>query len=243
MNFLYLILFSVIPSLIWLAFFLREDPDPEPRRMLLKVFLAGVAFTLPVVIIGLLLEHTMKSFGLPFALVPLIGAVAIAPITEELFKYLVLKLFALKSSALDQPPDLMIYAITAALGFAAMENIVFLLPGRESLLSGTPFLIQEMMMGSVVRFVSGTFLHALASGIMAYFFALTLRSQKKTPWLGIAIAILLHGFYNFSIMTAESAGARLIIPPILLISMLITLLALFAKTRRMKSVCLLKNQR
>ncbi len=245
MPLFYLIVLSVLPSIVWLIFFLREDRRPEPKSVILRVFVIGMLLTVPVIALSLILGLAMREMGVPIPLITFIGIVFIAAILEELGKYLVVRRSVMESSAVDEPSDLMIYAITAALGFAAMENVFFLFPGRESLFVEVPaFFIQDLIAGSLIRFVSGTFLHALASGIMGYFLALSIMMtgyRKRLIWIGLAVAILLHGSYNFSIMAAEGNAAWFIVAPILLLSMFVTVLILFAKARKMDSICRFEN--
>ncbi len=246
MPLLYFLTLAIIPSILWLAFFLREDRRPEPKGMILKVFILGMISTVPVIILSLAVAMTMKTMGVPSYLVTLIGVIFIAAVTEEVFKYLVVRLSVLESPHCDEPSDLMIYAITAALGFAAMENVLFLFPGREALFEATPiFYLRELITGSIIRFVSGTFLHALVSGVMGYFLALSImhtRYRKRLVLTGLTIAILLHGLYNFSIMASEDNGSWFLMAPILLLSLFIIVLYFFSRTRKMPSICKFENR-
>jgi len=243
----YFITFSILPSIIWLAFFLREDRQPEPKKIILRVFVIGMLSTFPVIILSLIIGLVLREMGLPMYLILFIGVVFVAAVVEEIVKYLVVRHSVLNNSAVDEPSDLMIYAITAALGFAAMENIIFLFPGREALFgTAPPFFIQDLIAGSIIRFVSGTFLHALASGIMGYFLALSItrtKCQKRLVWTGLVVAILLHGLYNFSIISIEGNESWFVVAPILLVSMFIAVLFLFSRTRKMDSVCEFENRK
>ncbi len=241
MSLIYFIFLALAPSLIWLIFFLGEDRRPEPKKMVLKVFFLGMLSTLPIIILGVSLAHLMVLFGLPWPLIIFINAVFVAAITEEIIKYLVVHFSVLKSSECDEPIDLMIYVITAALGFATLENIIFLFPGQDILWGGTPFLhIQQLFIGSVIRFISGTFLHALASGIMGYFLARSIQSplkRKKILWTGLGTAILLHSLYNFSIIMSENHQLFFWMVPIILITLFIALFICFSKVKKMASLC------
>ncbi len=214
--------------------------------MILRVFALGMISTVPVIILSLSFAEIMGMMGISPYLIMFLNVIVIAAITEEVFKYLVVKYSVLKSSECDEPSDLMIYAITAALGFAAMENILFLFPGREALFGITPmFYIRELIAGSIIRFVSGTFLHALVSGVMGYFLALSImhvRYRKRLVWAGLTIAILLHGLYNFSIITSEDNGSWFLMAPILLLSLFIIVLYFFSRTRKMASICKFENR-
>lgn len=246
MLLIYFIALSIIPSIIWLTFFLREDRRPEPKKTILKVFSIGMLSTVPVIVLSLAIGLILRELGVPIYLISFIGVIFVAAVVEETTKYLVVKRSVFNSSEVDEPSDLMIYAITAALGFAAMENVVFLFPGREALFGLTSeFFVQSLITGSIVRLVSGTFLHALVSGIMGYFLALSImktKYRKRLVWSGLAIAILLHGSYNFSIMFAGVNGLWFVVAPILLLSLFIIVLFLFSKTRKMNSICRFENR-
>ncbi|MGB3988584.1 MAG: PrsW family intramembrane metalloprotease [Minisyncoccales bacterium] len=245
MTIILFIFLSIIPSLIWLAFFLKEDPYPEPRKVILKTFLIGILFALPVIAICLTIEFLMRFVGISFEMSSYVGIIFLSPVIEELSKYLALKSSAFKSSYLDEPVDFMVYAITAALGFAAMENLIFLFPGREILTGKIPFFfIQEMMMGSAIRFASGTLLHALSSGIVGFFLALSAKHIKKRfCYIGLALSMLLHGFYNFSIISKGADASLSIMTPVILISAFIVILFFFFMIRRLSSVCYIQNQK
>jgi len=133
---------GILPTLIWLWFWLREDIHPEPKRLIVKGFFAGVIaipFALlfeAVIFCGsslLLLEGTAPawcSLATPllgthpqlFEWVIIIGFA----FAEEYVKYKVAYKFLLRGGDFDEPVDAMIYLMTVALGFAAFENFFFL---------------------------------------------------------------------------------------------------------------------
>ncbi len=240
MQILYFIIFAILPSFLWLVFFLREDPRPEPKKTIIKVFFYGVLSAIPVIIIGILAGIIMRSMGLNDYIITLVGVVFVAATTEEIAKYFALKYSALKSSECDEPPDIMIYAITAALGFAAFENILFLLPNEEVLLASPHMYIKNMFTESAIRFASGTFLHALTSGIVGYFVAIsmmTTKHRKKIVAIGLFLAMLLHGLYNLSIIAGKENESLFVIAPTILIMLFIVIFYCFSKTRKMASIC------
>src|SRR3989344_7001359 len=158
---------AVLPSLIWLFFYLKEDPHPEPRYWLFIIFLMGVALA-PLVIS---LEMALSKIFNFFIVVPLESGLLIfiiAPLVEEAAKYGAIHLALNKNPVLDEPVDGMIYVIVAALGFAAIENVFaifsFVSVGVFGYLSAT---LNFMSM----RFISALALHGLASGIAGYYFS------------------------------------------------------------------------
>ena len=185
---------AILPSLIWLFFYLKEDPHPEPRLWIFIIFIMGVALA-PIVIF---LEMALNMWG-NSALIFII-----APLVEEVAKYGVVHLSLNKNPVLDEPVDGMIYVIVAALGFAAIENVFaifsFIPVGSSGYLNAT---LNFMSM----RFISAVALHGLASGITGYYFA-RFYFIEKNPILiskGLFLAFFLHSIYNFLIMRNEGS--------------------------------------
>ncbi len=155
---------------------------------------------------------------------------------EEIFKYLVIKGKVIMNSEFDEPSDVMLYMIIVALGFAALENILVLFPWSS------PFLFLETSLLCASRFIGATFLHALCSGALGYFLALSFFETKKRirlTMIGLGIAVFLHGLYDFSIMRVEG-GLKFAIPIIILISLALFVSYGFKNLKTIKSTCQLK---
>ncbi len=131
------------------------------------------------------------AFDLELALQshPLISLIYV--IIEELTKFFAAYVVVFHTKWFREPIDAFIYLMTAALGFAAMENTLFymILP----MMSGTP--IQEIIITGHTRFIGSSVLHVASSGMLAVFIGL---SFCKSPlvrefriWLGILIAVLI----------------------------------------------------
>lgn len=187
---------AILPSLIWLLFYLKEDPHPEPRYWLFAIFTMGIALAPLVISLEAYLSKFFNFFISNQNGILLI--VVIAPLVEELAKYGVVHLTLNKNPVLDEPVDGMIYVIVAALGFAAIENVFaifsFVSPGLPGYFGAALNFVS-------LRFISAVALHGLASGIAGYFFAYYYFIKRETRWivLGLAIATILHGLYNFFI--------------------------------------------
>ena len=202
MNYLFYALLDIVPSIVWLLFYLHKDVNPEPKKTILLVFLGG-ALMGPV---ALLLQFSVMALLSPASQWPnlfaslgqnryllLLNVIAIAPLSEEFLKYLVVKLQILKNPAFDEPLDAMIYLIISALGFAATENLlnIFLIPDVTLRLATSQ---------SLVRFVSATFLHTLSSGVLGFFVAYSMLNFKNRRYIiaiGFLLAVLVHGLYNY----------------------------------------------
>lgn len=235
MNYPILLLFGIAPSLIWLAFYLRKDAHPEPNSMILKVFVWGALATIPVLFIELGAKAFLRDLALPEGTSLLIYTFIGIALVEEIAKFLVVRWKVFSNSALDEPVDLMLYMIIAALGFAALENM-FILWGL-----GPDARLQDVAVLSAVRFVGATFLHALASGLFGFFIALSYLSVQKHSWyvfLAVVLTTLLHGVFNFLIISAEGVVRFGVLFAIFLATALFISFAI-TKLKQIKSVCVL----
>jgi RsiW-degrading membrane proteinase PrsW (M82 family) len=196
LNYPLYFLFAILPSFLWLNFYLREDQRPEPKLMVLKVFLFGMAIAFLALSIEIVLISGIESIKLSEKIVSLIKIFFVTALVEEFLKFLVVREAVFESKELDEPVDCMIYMIIAGLGFAATENMLLLFPLKSEIFG-------KLFQISFLRFVSATFLHALSSAVVGFFIGLSFfRKEKrlKLILLGLLIAICLHGFYNFFII-------------------------------------------
>ena len=230
-------LFGIIPSIVWLLFYLRKDSHPESNRMILKIFFYGMIAALPAILIemGTLRVISEMTFlnSLGREIITFLNIFIAVALVEEFLKYLVVRGKAMGNSELDEPLDLMLYMIISALGFAASENILVLFS------LGPAFLFGETVSVTTFRFLGATFLHALCSGTMGYFLALSFLETKKRGrfiLLGLTLAFLLHGLYNFSIIEIEG-GLSFLIPIIILLSLAVFLTYGFQRLKKLKSIC------
>ncbi len=183
---------GVGPALFWLWFWLREDKKkPEPTGLIIRTFVAGMA------VVPLVLPLQKLALTL-FSGVSLIG---VWVITEELLKYAVALIVVLWRKAVDEPIDYIIYMITIALGFSALENTLFI---WNPLVSGD--LSASIITGNF-RFLGATLLHVLASGTIGVFLAFSFYKSDMvkliTGTFGLCIAIVLHTLFNIFIMDAD----------------------------------------
>ncbi len=195
---------AVLPSLVWLFFYLKEDTHPEPRRWLFTAFLMGVTLAPIVIFLEMMLTKLLGSDSAFRGLEKDLLVLLVAPLVEEASKYGIIHLALNRNPVLDEPVDGMIYVIVAALGFAAIENVFaifsFVPPGLPGYFGAALNFVS-------LRFISAVALHGLASGIVGYFFA-KFYFIKRDPLLivkGLILAVVIHGTYNFLIIRDESS--------------------------------------
>ena len=245
MDYLLLTILGLLPSFIWLCFFLFFDVHPESKRMVLKIFIWGMLSTLPIlgifkILIWLGAIEKIENI-IAFSVIVLSLNTLFWATIEEVMKYLVVRYNVLKSSEFDEPVDIVLYMIIAGVGFAAFENILILFDAH-------PFLaLPEIFILAFLRFISATIGHALWSGLIGYYMALSfykIKERKKLLMKGIIIASLLHGLYNLPIILVNRGMhyplptiALALIPVIILIGSAIFIFFAFKKLKRLKSVC------
>jgi RsiW-degrading membrane proteinase PrsW (M82 family) len=183
---------GILPALAWLWFWRREDSrSPEPRRLIALAFFAGM------VTVGLVIP--MEKYAATF----LVGQTAIFTawsFIEEIMKYVAARASVLWRREDDEPIDPVIYMVTTALGFAALENSLFLL----SPLSGST-LLQTIITGNL-RFIGATLLHVLSSAVIGVALGFAFYKPKRVKRLyafwGVILACILHSTFNFFILNA-----------------------------------------
>ena len=224
------LLLTFLPPLIWLIFYLRQDRHPEPKRLILITFLGGMASAVAALAAecGFLFALTKNSCqsGVSAGANILLLFAGISLI-EEYAKYLAVKFLILKKKDFDEPIDGMIYLMTSAMGFAALENVLFLFPlFHQSVYAGLAV--------TANRFLGANFLHALSSGIVGFFLARAYFSPHRHHFvaLGIIIATVLHTAFNYLILTREDVPQGLLYVILLLSIMAVIVFIEFERLRR-----------
>jgi RsiW-degrading membrane proteinase PrsW (M82 family) len=250
MVYFFYVLLGLLPSFIWLLFYLRQDKHPEPNWMIIKIFIWGMligplAAVIELGIKFLLAPKPLAEFLTGFgdnAWVMFVSVVFVAPIVEEYLKYRVVKDKVLKDPEMDEPLDIMLYMIIVALGFAAVENLLLILQ-KPILPMGEA--LKHAIGIATSRFLSATVLHALSSGILGFWLARSLREpHKKIEFLakGFSLAILFHAGYNYLSWLIENGYEKNIIigaGAIIFIFSVMALIVLrgFSRLKRFHSVC------
>ncbi|MFT7328423.1 MAG: RsiW-degrading membrane proteinase PrsW (M82 family) [Crocinitomicaceae bacterium] len=215
-----ILLTGVIPTLLWLFFWLREDRfHPEPRGLLILTFFAGAL----AVFLVLPLEQLVKYFGAIGITKIIIFAAA-----EEIVKFGAVFMIAFNSSYLDEPIDYAIYLITGALGFATAENVLFLL--EPSLQQNISFIIET----GTLRFLGASILHSILAALLGLIIGLVFYKKRSTKIMfgaiGLGIVIILHTFFNYFIIKYGEINGLLTLGILWVVTLFI--IAMFERVRR-----------
>jgi RsiW-degrading membrane proteinase PrsW (M82 family) len=141
-------------------------------------------------------------------------AFIVAGLVEEFLKLTVVRLTVYRTNAFDEVMDGIVYAVAAGLGFACMENVLYVL--------GRPLSV------ALIRAFTAVPLHALASGLMGYAvgrakFAASAAQERSWMRRGLAVAVLVHGLYNWLLFVTPLYGPlpNLGLIPLLLVGFLV----------------------
>ncbi len=187
---------GVLPAVFWLWFWLKEDNlRPEPRGLIILSFLVGMLATACAYPI----EKWIHTNYIGSQLMLLFFWAT----TEEILKFLGIYIVALRTKYFDEPIDAVIYFITIALGFAALENTLFLINPL-----GDGDALATVLLGNF-RFIGATLLHVAASALVGMVLALAFYKKRSEQIILSVIAlfgaILLHTLFNFSIISTKGA--------------------------------------
>lgn len=225
---------SFLPALVWLLFYLQEDRHPEPKHLILLTFIAGIISAIAAVAIEVIFfgRPPRLPLGAVYRILPQaldwpLVAIAGVPFIEEYLKYLAVKFSVLSRPDFDEPIDAMIYMVTAALGFAAIENVAFLVDVFEQSFIGGVEL-------TATRFLGANLLHTLSSAIVGYFLARHVFSpwRKHAVFFGVILASVLHMLFNYFIINREVVTSAVEIVVLLLAFMAIVVFVDFERLKR-----------
>ena len=247
LTLLFALVGGIIPPLIWLWFWDKEEDgkNPEPKSLVVATFIGGMI----AVPIAFFLEKKISDLGLGeflYATAPqgkLFAGLIILVFIEEVVKYFAAQGIAFPNKHFDEPVDAIIYMISAALGFAALENSLFLIEALSHVnitLNQWNILfiprVDELLVNNNLRFIGANVLHTVSSGLIGVFIGYSFYKHWTVKiiyfFMGLSIATLLHTFFNFFIITNGDK-------PIVVFSFLwagaILLIFLFERVKRIRS--------
>lgn len=195
-----LLFVSLAPVLI-IAFYIysRDRYEKEPFSELIKALFAGVLIVLPAVLV----EKLLTGFG------PAeegLGSVAytafvVAGLTEEAMKFLAFYIFFWKDRNFNERFDGIVYAVYIALGFAGIENIMYVFTGGVGV--------------GIVRALTAVPAHALFGITMGFYFGMAKFTEKRRNiyfMLALLMPFLFHGLYDFLLMSNSPVLLTVFIP-------------------------------
>lgn len=187
---------AIAPGLALLSYFyMRNQMATEPRRTLLHSFIYGALITFPILFIQFVLDEEQAFSNL------FVSTVAFTSVLEEFFKWLVIFVVILRHVEFDDPYDGILYGAAVSLGFATVENVLYLIS----------FGIDQALLRAILPVSS----HALFGVVMGYYFGKSKFSkddkQKEYLLFALLAPIVLHFSYN-TILTLKGNFVYLMVP-------------------------------
>lgn len=204
-----LLLLAIGPAVFWLWYFYHKDRyEPEPLAWILMVYILGMAVTIPVALVEGFIALFLGDFFI---------TVLIAPVVEEAGKFLVVRRTVYETGEFDEPVDGIVYAAAAGLGFATLENIIYVFSALET---SVAFAIQTGLVRALIS-VPG---HVLFSAMWGYALgrARFLPASRRRGIIlgGLVLAMASHALFNFLLYTTVGfALLVLIVVPFLWITL------------------------
>ncbi len=203
---------AVIPSVLLCIYVYKMDSvEKEPTSMLFTLFFCGVLITIPAAYVektlieftGLTSQDYLGSFLLSFLIIALV---------EEGYKYLILWIGTWKSKAFDHKYDAIVYAVFISLGFATLENILYVYDNMNKAVEVAGGIIQNSqdnaLRVAILRALISVPAHAFYAVASGYFLGHAKQYSHHNRrgkvilfvFLSIFVPILLHGTFDFLLL-------------------------------------------
>ena len=207
MDALFLLAFAVAPGVcIAIYVYLKDKHEREPLGLLVKSFFYGMLSVLVTLLISApisaivpinetdVTEQVVPAFFIEryfifFTDTPITGfvlqAVLVVALTEELCKFAALRIYSYRQRSFDEPLDGIVYSVMVAMGFATLENIMYVVDGGWGV--------------AILRMFTAVPAHASFAVLMGYYLGLAKFVHKKSHygWYALGIATLFHGAYDY----------------------------------------------
>lgn len=187
---------AVLPAFYLMSYVYKQDKvEKEPISLLVKLVIFGMISTIPALICGTVLEMVLAVFvSRESAFYNLIYMFIVVAMIEEASKRWAAKR-AWNHPAFNYRFDAIVYCVAAALGFAALENVMYVADGGVST--------------AIIRAVTAVPSHAIDGVIMGIFFGEAkireqmgdLRGKKKYWRLSLLMPTLAHGYYDYCLIS------------------------------------------
>lgn len=182
-----LLIATATPIIIVIIYiYIKDKYEKESKRVLLYSFLLGAV--LSIVITTLLYVFFDLFLPLPddhSVWQQFVKAFFVVALVEEFSKYIMVRYYAQPKKDFNEPFDGIIYAVMVSMGFAAVENLFYVLEGG--------------MQVAVLRAVTAIPAHACFAVLMGYYMGKAKFSNNRVKYnlIGLGLAVLFHGAYDF----------------------------------------------
>ncbi len=204
-----LFIIAITPAIvIVLGLYLSDRHDREPFKILVLTYLLGALSVIPIIIV----EEMLLMFNVfTDVLYALYTSFIVAGLTEEFFKRLVVLKFPYRTKYFNEKLDGIIYSVFASMGFATVENIVYVVYRYAN----NPHV-------GLYRGIFSVPAHAVFAITMGYYLSLSRydsdeRRKRINLRRSLYMPILLHGTFNFILMSNIPQLTMLFVPYVIYI--------------------------
>lgn len=177
-------------AIIWYITFL-DKLNKEPLKMLIRTFVYGLISVVPAILLSVFGGNLLGEINsVPKAWMQ---AFVVVALSEELAKYFFLRRYIFNNPEFDEPYDGIVYAVMISMGFAALENVMYVIEGGIGV--------------AVVRMFTAIPAHATFAILMGYWVGRAkMENKPQLNWLGLGSAVLFHGLYDFFLLSELFEG-------------------------------------
>lgn len=198
-----LLLISILPSIIIMLIIYYLDKDKEPKRLLILMFFMGMLSCIVTLNITNLIEFFLPIFKYESVIksnsyiMLFLYTFLVVGLVEEFSKWLFNISIGWSNKEFNQLYDAIVYAVFISLGFATLENIVYV--------------TTESFWVGIIRAVVSVPGHAFFGVTMGYYIGLSKlayyynqeKLSKKNMYKSIIFPAMLHGIFDFCLLSGS----------------------------------------
>lgn len=187
MGIMILLAAALLPAILLWIYIWKQDPQPEPTNWLVKAALSGVVICVPVALSEMAIQHFLFGEGPTTLLGTTIDAFLVAAIPEESFKLLALWIVLRHNLYFDEHFDGIVYAVCVGLGFAALENVFYIIAAEENWMA--------VAISRALLAVPGHYAFAVLMGYYYSVYHFVDRSPRVAACV-LLVPVFMHGVYD-----------------------------------------------
>ena len=196
---------AVLPVIALCYYIYKKDVNREPGNILRKLFIFGFLSAIPIIIVELFLDNFFATEGLKSFLLIFVNTFISVALVEEGFKWIITKIFGYDNKEFDEVYDIIVYAVFASLGFACIENILYVFTNGLG--------------NAIMRALTSIPGHTCFAVIMGYYFSkakINHISGNKSLYtrnliFSILVPCLFHAMYDAIIFYAVAVESSLFV--------------------------------
>lgn len=192
---------AILPIILLGCYVYKKDKNREPVRILIKLFCGGLLAAILTVIVTYVIQKYFPYFNGDYENFSSVGifiySFFIVALVEEVCKWIMLYLFSYHDKDFDELYDMIVYAVFVALGFAWIENLLYVYDG------GVTTAIMRIFLAVPSHVSMGIFMGYFLS--MAKLADINNKTSMKKKYiiLSIVVPFIVHGIYDYCLFTAN----------------------------------------